>query len=273
MKNFLIKNGNPKDPDWSKVGNYYVDRSADPNQPITYYKQKFISKSKTPLKDDEIKLQSRMEGKTDKTDLDLNIPQFFPMGLPVIGGEEAAARFQIPDRNVPFRRISPQQQLNEINRNTRAGLSLLGNTPTDASNISNLLTQANMQGQQAINTTNQQNIQNQMNIDQINTQLSRQRDLAQLQEDVRFTENIAKRKGLMQTEANMNKAAYNQNWMNVLKEQRDKDFVEKIYPSKAWENVNFQMYDPTKYTLTPKEEKKEVKKYGGKIKLKSKSSK
>lgn len=275
-KNF--KNWKPDDKstydDLARLRGNFMDAKLEARYllPMTE-SQKFTSKSKTPLKDDEIKLQSRIKNKTDKTASDLNIPQFFPMGLPVIGGEEAAARFQIPDRNVPFRRISPQQQLNEINRNTRAGLSLLGNTPTDVSNISNLLTQANMQGQQAINTTNQQNIQNQMNIDQINTQLSRQRDLAQLQEDVRFTENIAKRKGLMQTEANMNKAAYNQNWMNVLKEQRDKDFVEKIYPSKAWENVNFQMYDPTKYTLTPKEEKKEVKKYGGKIKLKSKSSK
>lgn len=276
-KNF--KNWKPDDKstydDLARLRGNFMDAKPEARYllPMTE-SQKFTSKSKTPLKDDEIKLQSRIKNKTDKTASDLNIPQFFPMGLPVIGGEEAAARFQIPDRNVPFRRISPQQQLNEINRNTRAGLSLLGNTPTDVSNISNLLTQANMQGQQAINTTNQQNIQNQMNIDQINTQLSRQRDLAQLQEDVRFTENIAKRKGLMQTEANMNKAAYNQNWMNILKEQRDKDFVEKIYPSKAWENVNFQMYDPTKYTLTPKEKKEEeVKKYGGKIKLKSKSSK
>lgn len=229
------------------------DRYVNPNSSQTIIKETPIS-SPIPNLD-----KLTYQGKNNKESF--NFPAVFPIGIPKIEGEDPAAKFEVPDRQIPFRRISPQHQLNEINRNTRAGLSLLGNTPTDVSNIANLLTQANSQGQQVINNTNQQNIQNQMNIDQMNTQFSRQRDLSQIQEDVRFTDNIAKRRAAIQAASDLNEAAYNQNWMNLAMEQRDKDFVNTIYNPNDFTNYNFGFTPPT----TPSKAKK--KSLGGKLKL------
>lgn len=209
---------------------------------------------------------------TSPTKSAFNIPQAIPIPIGDIYGKEPIARFEIPYRNVPFRRISPQQQINEINRNSRAALTLLGNTPTDVSNIANILTQANIQSSNVIDQVNRQNIQNQMGIDQFNAQLDRQRDLSQLQEDVRFTDAIAKRNAAIQAQHQMNTNQAMKDLSDILREQRYMDFAEKIYPSKAWENMNLQVYDPTKFTLTPKEEKKKSK-YGGKIKIKKKLTK
>jgi hypothetical protein len=235
----------------------------------------FKSKQKTLPTDSEINLQSKLNQPINKTKSDFNMPQVLPLPFGNVYGEEAAARFEIPNEQVPFRRISPQAQLNEINRNTRAGLSLLGNTPTDVSNISNLLTQANTQGQQAINATNLTNTQNQMNVDSTNAQLNRQKALSQLQEDVRFTDNIARRKGVVQQQQLLDNNQSREDFADMLTEQRYMNFAEKIYPSNAWKDNNFNIYDRTKFTLTPKEEdkKKDGKKYGGKIKISKKSKK
>ena len=254
----------------------YRDYKWDYRAPVVGETQSpFTPKEKVKPTDTPIKFPSKITGEADKTKGSFNMPQFFPMGVPVVGGEEAAARFELPNTQAPFRRMSAQPQINEINRNTRAGLSLLGNTPTDVSNIANLLAQANSQGQQAIGNVNMQNAQHQMNVDQFNSQLDRQRAIAQMQEDVRFTENIAKRKGLMQTEANMNKAAFNQSGMNMFTELRDKNYADKIYSPDAWANHQFN-FDPNKFELVPKKDDKDKKaKYGGKIKSKltKKSSK
>lgn len=204
---------------------------------------------------------------TTPTKSAFNIPQAIPMPMGNIYGEEAVARFEIPDRNVPFRRMSPQQGINEINRNSRAALTLLGNTPTDVSNIANILTQADVQSANVIDQVNRQNIQNQMGIDQFNAQFDRQRDLSQLQEDVRFTDAIARRKAAIQGSADLNKGQYNQNLMNMFMEQRDKDFANSIYDKSAFENWQF-----SNMSSIPKtEEKKKKAMYGAKIKVKKKS--
>ena len=259
----------------SRLRGAYIDSQLDYRKVDYITPQNIKGKQKPTVVGDDPKLQSKITGEADKTKGSFNMPQFFPMGIPVVGGEEAAARFELPNTQAPFRRMSAQPQINEINRNTDAGLRLLGNTPTDVSNIANLLAQANIQGQQAIGNVNMQNAQNQMNVDQFNSQLDRQRAIAQMQEDVRFTENIAKRKGLMQTEANMNKAAFNQSGMNMFTELRDKNYADKIYSPNAWENYKFNFDPMTGKELKKEDEKKKEAKYGGKIKAKltKKSSK
>ena len=228
-----------------------ITNSSEPNKPtdgdiIPVQKEKPLSSTKSSF----------------------NIPQAIPIPMGNIYGKDPVARFEIPNREVPFRRMSPQQQINEINRNSRAALALLGNTPTDVSNISNILTQADIQSANVIDQVNRGNIQSQMGIDQFNTQLGRQRDLSQLQEDVRFTDAIARREAAIQGQYLLDRNQGMQDLSDIFKEQRYMDFAGKVYPSKTWENMNLLTYDPNKFDLTPKE-KKEKKSYGGKIKVKS----
>lgn len=255
----------------SRLRPAYIDSQLDYRK-VDYITPQNIKGKQKPIPTDT-PLNPVSKGKaTTPTKSAFNIPQAIPMPMGNIYGEEAVARFEIPDRNVPFRRMSPQQGINEINRNSRAALTLLGNTPTDVSNIANILTQADVQSTNVIDQVNRQNIQNQMGIDQFNAQFDRQRDLSQLQEDVRFTDAIARRKAAVQSQYQMDRNQGVQDLSDIFKEQRYMNFAEKIYPSKAWENMNFQYYDPSKFTLTPIEEKKKAK-YGAKIKIKKKLTK
>lgn len=73
-----------QDPDWKKVGDYYVDQSADPNQPITYY---YVKKPSTK-KEKEVQAPDPMRAKSSsffgKIKRGEVIPMNIGIGMPLI---------------------------------------------------------------------------------------------------------------------------------------------------------------------------------------------
>ena len=250
-----------QDPDWKKVGNYYVDRSADPNQPITYYDVKIPSSKKK-----EEQEADAMRGKTSFVPSEgsaarKGIPFNLGIGLPIpqIDSVYAGDYYKLQPQLEFLKRVTP-----DYNPATRAMRAMVTND-TDLSGVG----MANRQNAYANFLNQMGDIQNQANLQNIgieqqekfgNRASIEQADRINLQGYQNYMGDYLKALGAKGTQEGLRKEAEKNYFSNAIKEANTINALQ-------------QAYFPGQYaqgTLGDVLETNPVAKYGGKVKKKVK---
>jgi hypothetical protein len=247
-----------QDPDWKKVGNYYVDRSADPNQPITYYDVKIPSSKKK-----EEQEADAMRGKTplapsESSATRKGMPFNFGIGLPIpeMDSVYAGDYYKLEPQLEFLKRVTP-----DYNPATRAMNAMITNA-TDLSGVGI----ANRQNAYANFLGQMGDIQNQANLQNIgierdekfgNRAAIEQADRINLQGYQNYMDNYLKALGAKGTQQGLRKEAEKKYFANAIKEANTLDALQ-------------QAYFPSQYAQGTVGDVLQTSKYGGKVKKKIK---
>lgn len=248
-----------QDPDWNKVGNYYVDRSADPSQPITYYnlnkKYQTLPTKGQQQSDEAIKVKEDTEGLTKEEAKKYgNKPVF---GIPRSYARDPEMLFQLtPEEYVP-QRINPQLIRRPYRGNTSVDRSIAGQDyANDYMTNLNAINQAEIANTQTKNQASQFNIQNRQNI---NAQNLGYKD--------RFATNILQGKANVTQQQMLDQNALINAFTEMDYEGRRGDMLKNIYdPNALASQLGW-------VTQQMDKEKATKKKFGGKVKIKAKKKK
>lgn len=297
---FLNSEGKAKDKDWEKVGNYWIDRGVNPEDPIIYYKEDWDNSSPNP----KVKLSENtptnnfvnnnltQEG-INKIDLP---PINIGVGLPSIYGRTPLNYYKTNPNYIDPRYLDIEPQLNEIARAKNTFRSNLGDRSNTS--ISNLLqSQANAynQEQQVFNTKYNYDRQQDAQTQQFNAQAKTQNDQYNQQSWFQQLEDpIRRREGAIDTQIRTDRNKGIENYQKAERFANTKDFIDKTYY--PWQNEDVSLGDLTALSTLDQEKKRlydkkiieeyernnkgqvvkkeiEKSKNGGKIKLKPKYKK
>lgn len=248
-----------QDPDWVKVGNYYVDRSADPNQPITYYKinkpakQKEVKKSDVPESVNPLTLTPE-KGKVGNFGA---FPVIQPFNEPYL--ESPVNRFTFNPNLVDYRDLHPD--FTEISRDFR--LSRTGNPKVDANLFAQTLNAKNQQ----LSQINNANKQGRMQVDQFNAGVLNNIQSQQYGENAQFRDLVGRMRGALSTQKLLDRNTAN---VDARKQMDYYNFtlptLQNLYstPDQPFYQADFSTIFNNPNVSTPKTGKK----YGGRIKMK-----
>ena len=272
-----------QDPDWAKVGNYYVDRSANPTDPITYYsinkkygKPSTVSKaSDVPSTIDKI---TPVEGQKSKKGYS-----------PIVAGlqfSDAYLRDPITVNNLNPEFYQPttiSPYLNDIQRLQYASNANLGTSGAELATRANLFGQGLTEYGKRYYDASTYNAQAKTQAARDNANVKEQVNQFNLSNYIQNARNPQlQREAVITEQKRLDRDAQLKTFAEKEHEQAVRNYLGDIYNPQYALNENFNNPYNLKSAETESEEAKKArayetlygkKKYGGKVKIKTKKKK